>query len=94
MSLENFKADFRRRFASEYPDHAWGRCRNGVLERGAHWSPQLAGHDYAFHGTKGDEAFSSDATGMSSKGYTMQYDTVSQNCDGSNQHQTLWVRGG
>jgi hypothetical protein len=92
MSLGDFKADFQQRIGSDYPDRAWGRCRNGVLERGAHWSPRLPGHDYIFRPTKGDEAFKSDATDMSSKGYTMQYDNVSQNCDGSNQHQTLWVK--
>ncbi len=60
MSLEDFRADFKRRIGSDYPDRAWGRCRNGVLERGAHWSPRLSGHDYVFHPTKGDEAFRSD----------------------------------
>jgi TIR domain len=92
MSLADFKADFQQRIGSNYPDRAWGRCRNGVLERGAHWSPRLPGHDYTFRPTKGDEAFKSDATTMSSRGYTMQYDNVSQNCDGTNQHQTLWVK--
>jgi hypothetical protein len=94
MKLPDFMADFRQRIGSDYPDRAWGRCRNGVLERGAHWSPRLAGHDYIFRPTKGDEAFKSDASEMSSRGYKMQHDNVSQNCDGTNQHQTLWVKEG
>jgi hypothetical protein len=93
MNLEDFLADYRRQINWSYPDKAWGRCQNGVPQRGAHWSPRPAGQYFDLHGTN-DKTFRSDAAGMTARGFKMQYDNVFQDCDGSMHHQTLWMKEG
>jgi hypothetical protein len=93
MNFEDFRADYRRQIDLSYPDKAWARCVNGVPQRAAHWSPRPAGQYFDLRGM-GEKTFKSDAAAMTARGFKMQYDNVFQNCDGTTQHQTLWMKAG
>jgi hypothetical protein len=41
-----------------------------------------------------EKTFKSDAEAMTARGFKVQYDNVFQNCDGTTQHQTLWMKEG
>ena len=51
MNIQDFLADYQGQIDWNYPDKAWGRCQNGVSQRGAHWSPRPAGQYFLLHGT-------------------------------------------
>jgi hypothetical protein len=93
LNIQDFSADYQRQIDWNYPDKAWGRCQNGVSQRGAHWSPRPAGQYFLLHGTN-DRTFRKDSADLTAKGFKMQYDNVFQECDGSMHHQTLWMKEG
>jgi hypothetical protein len=93
MNFQDFSADYQRQIYWNYPDKAWGRCQNGVSQRGAHWSPRPAGQYFLLHGTN-DRTFSKNSADLTAKGFKMQYDNIFQECDGSMHHQTLWMKEG
>jgi hypothetical protein len=93
MNFEDFIADYRRQIVSSYPDKAWARCQEGVPQRAAHWSPRPPGKYFDLRGMS-EKTFKSDAAAMTARGFKMQYDNVFQNCDGTTQHQTLWMKAG
>ncbi len=93
MNIQDFSVDYQRQIDWNYPDKAWGRCQNGVSQRGAHWSPRPAGQYFLLHGTN-DRTFRKDSADLTAKGFKMQYDNVFQECDGSMHHQTLWMKEG
>jgi hypothetical protein len=93
MNLHDFSVDYRRRIVSSYPDKAWARCQNGMPQRAAHWSPGPAGQHFELHGMSA-KTFEADAAVMTGRGFKTEYDNIFQSCDGTTQHQTLWMKRG
>jgi TIR domain len=93
MNLHDSSVDYRRQIVSSYPDRAWARCQNGTPQRAAHWSPRPAGQHFELRGMS-EKTFEADAAVMTGRGFKTQYDNVFQSCDGTTQHQTLWMKGG
>ncbi len=91
VSREDFLADYNSQIVSNYPDRVWARCQDGVPQRAVHWSPRPAGQRFDLRGV-GGKKFEADAAAMTAKGFKVQYDNVFQNCDGTTQHQTLWMK--
>jgi hypothetical protein len=93
MNLHDFSVDYRRQIVLSYPDKAWARCQNGMPQRAPHWSPRPLGQHFELRGMK-EKTFEADAAVMTGRGFKTQYDNVFQSCDGTTQHQTLWMKGG
>jgi hypothetical protein len=93
LSRGDFEADVKKQFAAgNYPDKAWGRCRNGIPEAGAHWSPRPPGQHFEFRGANNQD-FAAKNAEFVAYGYVLQYDNTFANCDGSTRHQALWMKG-
>jgi hypothetical protein len=93
MNLHDFFVDYRRQIVSGYPDKAWARCQNGMPQCAAHWSPRPAGQHFELRGMT-EKKFEADAAVMTARGFKTQYDNISRSCDGTMQHQTLWMKDG
>ena len=98
---KDLKIEYYIQTAQNYrPAKVWGRCWNGVGQRGvAQWSGRPAGQYIILNytassgsnlGRCGEKDFKSDAADAAPNGFKMKFDSAIQGRDGFGHDPTVW----